>query len=157
MSDPTPDLDEIFDLLLRLAHTHLDEQGGFLPFGVSMAPDGAISIEFVHPDGISPDLEDDAALPADVDASAMIDTTTRLLQQRADAGELRAAGLCFDARFRFEGEPEPVDCIVIDLDHQTEPAVRIVAPYDLRREGEARYRAMEASPGSWRLFGEPPA
>ena len=81
-----PDLDALMSALLPFAQRMLSKHGEFYPFGAAIDRDGQVRL---------------MAGGADTDrplANQIIDALVTGFRQAAAEGEVRAVGLCFDAR-----------------------------------------------------------
>ena len=81
-----PDLNQLLNSLLPFAERTLAEHGEFFPFGTTMKPDGEIvAVSACDRDERPP-------------SQSVIDLLTHAFRQQARNGDLRAAGICYDAR-----------------------------------------------------------
>jgi hypothetical protein len=122
-------MEVLLRFLLPTAKRQLDEQGGFHPFGASMAPDGELTMLVGTAGTGDAQL---AALRADAHAGA-----SRLL----------AVGICADVT--LEGREAFPEAIRIELEHRDAPPSTVVVAYrntddeltfadPVRLEGERR-------------------
>src|ERR1044071_3496923 len=111
-----PDLNALLNDLLPRAKRLLTELGEFYPFGSVMASDGEI-IWFGASDG-------DEHPPS----QRLIDMMTQAFHQKAGAGEIRAAGICYDVRVIPPGQTEKSDALCMALERPAE-FVEVLVPY----------------------------
>jgi hypothetical protein len=135
-----PDLDELLNSLLPFAQQMLAKRGEFFPFGACMKSDGTIELVAGQTDSDQPPSQD------------LIDLIAEGLRAKASAGEIRAAGICYDVRIRPSGTSNPMDAICASLDHSLTEAVDVFLPYEKRRFRGPKYSELTAAPGSIRLF-----
>lgn len=126
--------------LLAFAHQTLTRYGAFLPFAA-----------VVHVTG---DLQLVAADAEDPDASRLLADLYGQLTERAAAGAVRAAGLCYEVTLA-----EAVDgghqAVALDLEHGSGAAMRCLVPYRRESAGWA-FGTAEASPAPPRVFVDAP-
>lgn len=145
--------EEDFEALLReilpLAQEKLSDEGEFSPLGGIIKADGTTEL---YAGG-----SDDADLPAADDG--VLELIFNEFRAMADAGELRATAVCFNAEVALTDE-EPVpedqiqDAIYICLEHATGPAVDVFMPYEKTPGGEYGFAELQASDAHNRIFGE---
>jgi hypothetical protein len=125
-----PDLDQLLNSLLPFAERMLAEHGEFFPFGGTMKPDG----EIVAVGGYDGD-EHPLSL-------SVIDQLTQVFRQQARRGQLRAAGICYDARTIPPGQIEKCDAVCASMEHQSGEAVNVILPYEKTSKGDVQYGQM---------------
>lgn len=140
-----------FEALLRevlpLAQENLAEKGEFTPMGGIIKPDGTTEI-------YTGDSEDEN-MPAEDDG--VLELLFNEFRSMAEAGELRAVAVCFNAEVALTDE-EPVpeeeirDAIYICLEHETGTAIDVFMPYERTPGGEYGYAELEASDAHNRVF-----
>lgn len=134
--DVRADLALLSQELLAFAHQTLTRYGAFLPFAAVVQVTG--------------DLQLVAAETDDPDASHLLDDLYAQLVQRAAAGAVRAAGVCYDVTLA-----EPVEggheAVALDLEHAAGAAMRCLVPYR-GASGSWTFGRAEASPASPRVF-----
>ena len=133
------DLDTLLNSLLPFAKQQLGKRGEFYPFGNVMQVTGEVQLLAGYADTEHPPSQE------------VIDLLIEGMQQQAVAGEIRAAGLCFDSRIRLE-DGSPTDAITVDLEHFGGDAVRAFVPYSKGRFTGYRFGDLIASPGAHRVF-----
>ena len=122
-----PDLDQLLNALLPFAQQMLAKHGEFYPFGSSMALDGQIAAEAAYDGNEQPPSQ------------TLIEMLTQAFKQRAEAGHLRAAGICYDIRTIPPGQTEKTDAICVSLEHQGGDAVDVCVPYKKGWFGRVQY------------------
>ena len=139
--DVRDDLGLVSRELLAFAHQTLTRYGAFLPFAAAV--------------GLTGDLHLVAAQSEDPDASSLLEDLYGQLQQQAQAGAVRAAGVCYEVTLAEPMEGSH-DAVAMNLEHAAGPAMRCLVPYRRESDGWAFGRA-EAAPAVSRLFnGSPP-
>ena len=111
-----PDLDALMSALMPFAQRMLSKHGEFYPFGAAIDRDGQVRL---------------MAGGADTDrplANQVIDALVTGFRRAAADGEVRAVGLCFDARTIPPGSDEKVDSIVLELEHVDGDCVLVALP-----------------------------
>ncbi|GAB4100908.1 hypothetical protein [Sinomonas halotolerans] len=116
--DPAADLREVLGTALGLAQEHLEQNGGFLPFGVTLAHDGELRLVMVAPP--------EAGAGGDIDADAMMADVLELLRQnRADC---RAVAFASDVHLPEHGAGG-ADGIHAAAEHAAGGVMAAVVPY----------------------------
>ena len=69
----------------------------------------------------------------------IIDLLTQAFRQQAAAGQLRAAGICYDIRTIPPGQSEKSDAICMSLEHQNGEAADVCLPYKKGWFGKITY------------------
>ena len=113
-----PDLDQLLHALLPFAQQMLTKHGEFYPFGSSMTTDGEIVAQGAYDGDEHPPSEQ------------LIGLLTQTFRQQADAGQIRAAGICYDIRTIPPGQSEKTDAICVSLEHQNGEAADVCLPYN---------------------------
>src|ERR1700722_18536202 len=96
-----PELNQLLNALIPFAQQALAKHGEYYPFGSAINKDGVI-VAHVTWDG-------DENPPS----QQVIDTLTKDFQQQAAAGQIRAAGICYDIRTVVPGQSTKTDAICI--------------------------------------------
>ncbi len=135
-----PDLDKILNMLLAFAQRMLTKHGEFHPFAASMNNDGHVA-----PVGGYTGDEHPAS-------QEVIDLLVDGLRQRANQGEIKAAGICLDVRIIPPGETEKVDAICAQLEHENGEAADVYLPYKKGWLGRVRYGELFAAKRELSLF-----
>jgi hypothetical protein len=117
MSDPTTDCQALIGSVLPLAKELLTAQGGFLPFGGAMRPDGQlVSIGAYDGNERSESAEVIALLKGALIAAAR-------------NGEYKATALVYDVRVKLPSSGEKSDAIAVSLNHRDDYSVIVLFPY----------------------------
>jgi hypothetical protein len=135
-----PDLNQLLNSLLPFAERTLAEHGEFFPFGTTMKSDGEIVAVSAY-DG-------DERPPS----QSVIDLLTHAFRQQARNGDLRAAGICYDARTTPPGQTEKCDAVCASMEHQCGEAVNVILPYEKTSDGEVQYGQMFTTPRISQFF-----
>ncbi|MGA2556033.1 MAG: hypothetical protein ABSG04_07140 [Verrucomicrobiota bacterium] len=69
----------------------------------------------------------------------LIDMMTQAFRQQAAAGQIRAAGICYDVRTIPPGQTEKIDAICASLEHESGQFVDVYLPYKKGWFGKARH------------------
>jgi hypothetical protein len=135
-----PDLDNLLNALLPFAQQMLAKHGEFYPFGATMSTDGQIVLAAVY--------DDDERPPS----QQLIDSTAHEFRQQAAAGEIRAAGICYDVRTILPGETEKTDAICLGLEHQAGQCMSVFLPYKKGWFGKVKYGGLFATKKDAQFF-----
>jgi hypothetical protein len=108
--EPHEHMDALLRFLLPAARREVDEAGGFLPFGATMAPDGQVEL-------LGPADADDAP-------QEQLDTLRALARERRD--HLLAIGVCTDVTVAAGSFPE---AIRVELEHRDADPITWLQPY----------------------------
>jgi hypothetical protein len=122
-------LREVLGTALGLAQEHLEQNGGFLPFGVTLDSEGELRLVMVTPP--------EAAADGDYDAEAMMADLLELLRQGRDG--CQAVAFASDVHLPEHGS----DGIHGAAEHRGGGVMAAVVPYELTAEGYA-FGALEA-------------
>ncbi|MDQ0260951.1 sirohydrochlorin ferrochelatase [Sinomonas atrocyanea] len=122
-------LREVLGTALGLAQEHLEQNGGFLPFGVTLDSEGELRLVMVTPP--------EAAGDGDYDAEAMMADLLELLRQGRDG--CQAVAFASDVHLPEHGS----DGIHGAAEHRGGGVMAAVVPYELTAEGYA-FGALEA-------------
>ena len=82
-------------------------------------------------------------------SQAVIDLLYQGVADRAQGGEIRASGVCFDVRLR---ERDDTDAIQVSLEHASAEPVNVFLPYKRQRLGGVKYGQLFATSGESRIF-----
>jgi hypothetical protein len=133
------DLDALLDPLLGFAQDMLRKHGEFHPFGNAMTVDGQVELSAASTGSETPPAQE------------LIDLMVAALRKRAAAGEIRAAGLCYDVRMRGS-DGNATDAISVALEHVAGDTVLVLMPYSKGRLSGLRFGDLSAQPGERRIF-----
>ncbi|WP_138443969.1 hypothetical protein [Sinomonas susongensis] len=141
-SDGETVLRELHDVLgtaLGMAQEHLEQNGGFLPFGVTLDDDGELRLVLVTPAAGEDDGEGEpeAGLESDFDAEAMLHDLVELLRQGRDG--TRAVAIASDVNLPEHGS----DGIHASAEHRHGGVLAAILPYEMTATGYV-YGALEA-------------
>jgi len=115
----------LLNIAIPFAKDMLQKHTGFHPFGMTVSSDGQAELFAADMGSAQP-------------STAAIDALTGGFRDKATAGEIRAACVCFDAGARLPGYPDLVDTICCRLDHRNGAPVDMFVPY--RKEpGHVRF------------------
>jgi Protein of unknown function (DUF2569) len=135
-----PDLDNLLNSLLPFAERMLAEHGEFFPFGTTMKPDG----EIVAVSG----YDGDERPPS----QGVIDLLTQAFRQQARNGDLRAAGICYDARTTPPGQTSKCDAVCASMEHQSGESINVILPYERTSVGDVQYGQRFTTPRISQFF-----
>jgi len=117
LSDPTTDCQALIGSVLPLAKELLTAQGGFLPFGGAMRPDGQLESFGGYGENERPGATDVIAwLKAAFIAAAR-------------NGEYKATAIVYDVRVKLPASGEKSDAIAVSLNHRDDYSVVVLFPY----------------------------
>lgn len=127
------ELDLMLEPLIEFAQNMLRKHGEFYPFANSMRNDGQITMV----GGYTGDEH-----PA---SNEVIEVLVGALRAQAETGEIKASGLCFDARLRGT-DGKPTDAIAISLEHREGDCVMVAMPYSKGRFSGLSFGQLVAGP-----------
>jgi hypothetical protein len=134
-----PDLIRLLDWLLPPAKQMLAEKTDFVPFGATMKQDGEI-LGATTTDG-------DNGAPLQIS----IESLTQSFRRKSRLGELRAAGICYDARTIPPGQTEKHDVLCASIEHQSGEALNVMLPYN-KTGSDIQYGQMFTMPRTSQFF-----
>ena len=137
---PHPDLEELLNALLPFAQEMLAKHGEFYPFGAAIDISGEIAAQAAEPGGENPD------------SNEVIAMLVAGMREEANRGEIRAAGICYDARVVPPGKTEKTDAIACRLEHASGEAIVTFVPYRKGFMGRYKYDELFASAGEQAIF-----
>jgi hypothetical protein len=133
------ELDSLLDPLLGFAHDMLKKHGEFFPFAATIDSDGQMTLGGADTGDEHPPSQD------------VIDLLVAGMRAQADAGTIRAAGICYDIRFR-QGDA-PTDAIALSLEHRAGDRAMVVQPYSKGRFSGWKFEELAAiAPPEARIF-----
>jgi len=135
-----PELDALLNVLFPFAQQMIQKRGEFFPFGASMASDGEIA-------SVAGDVGEERP-----ESQEVIDVLTEAFRQQAALGEIKAAGICLDARTVPPGQTEKTDAILARLEHQDGEAIDVFLPYRKGLFGKVKYGEVFATAGAPQVF-----
>ncbi|UCG46747.1 MAG: hypothetical protein JSU94_14730 [Phycisphaerales bacterium] len=135
-----PDLDELLNALYGAAREMLAKHGEFFPFGACTDVNGEVALVGGHTGDERPPSQE------------VIDVITAGLKDRAGKGEIKAAGICFDASVIPPGESRKVDAICARLEHSNGESALVFLPYRKSWFGRTKYGRLFAKQGGHDIF-----
>ncbi|WP_120520660.1 hypothetical protein [Arthrobacter celericrescens] len=123
------ELREVLGAALGTAQEHMEQNGGFLPFGVTLADDGELRLVMISPG----ELDDEG----NIDAGTMLTDVIGLLRQGREG--YRAVAFASDVTLPEHG----TDGIHAAAEHRSGGLMAAVVPYDVTAEG-FNFRPLEA-------------
>lgn len=134
------ELDTFLDPLLGFAHDMLKKHGEFYPFGATIGSDGQMALSGADTGNEHPPSQE------------VIDLLVGGMRAQAKAGNIRAAAICYDIRFRPEGG-EMTDAIAMSLEHTAGDRALVVQPYSKGRFTGWKFAQLVAiAPAEPRIF-----
>ena len=137
---PHPDLEELLNFLIPFAQEMLAKNGEFYPFGAASDAQGEVAAQAADTGEEQPDSNDVIAM------------LVAGMREEAKRGEIRAAGICYDARVVPPGKTEKTDAIACRLEHASGEAVVTFVPYRKGFMGRYKYDDLFASEGDQAIF-----
>jgi hypothetical protein len=131
------DYDALLERMMPLAEKWLEESDGFIPFGAAITTDGELV----------------GHMAGGHDSTTIKDAMHMLLaglQERARAGKIRAACVCYNGRFEEDGES--VSAIFTILEHVQGPATILYHPYRKNSDGIYEYAQGEGQKAELEIF-----
>ncbi len=135
-----PDLEKLLNAMLPFGQQMLQKQGEFFPYGGTMSTTGEIAAEAVSDGTEQPPSQ------------ALIDLLTRAFRQKAVAGQIRAACICYDVRTIPPDQTEKTDAICASLEHQTGQFVDVYLPYKKSSFGKIQFGQIFAAKRNAQFF-----
>jgi hypothetical protein len=133
------DLDAILDVLLRFAREQIQKRGELGPIGAVMADSGEVQL-------LAVDTGAEQRL-----STEHIDFLRATMRRRAAAGEIRAAGIGFEATVAGPNGLR-TDAIAVTLEHRAGDCVDVTMPYERRSIGRATFGDLIAGRGERSIF-----
>ena len=137
---PHPDLEELLNFLIPFAQEMLAKNGEFYPFGAAIDAQGEVAAQAADTGEEQPDSNDVIAM------------LVAGMREEAKRGEIRAAGICYDARVVPPGKTEKTDAIACRLEHSSGEAFVTFVPYRKGFMGRYKYDDLFASEGDQAIF-----
>jgi hypothetical protein len=134
------ELDALLDPLLNLAQELLKKRGEFFPFGGTIGDQGQVSLTAADTGIERPPSQD------------VIDLLARGMRSQAQAGRIRASGICYDTRFAPDGG-QLTDAIAVSLEHAAGDAALVLLPYGKGRFTGLKFGSLIALPPDERQLG----
>ena len=134
------DLNVLYNEARSFAEHMLLTHGEFIPFGVQMSTDGKVA-------QVADDLGTEH--PKSVEMVKFLQTS---FAQSANAGSIRAAGICLDMFVVPPGQQQKTDAICTRLAHVSGEAVEVFVPYSRDAHGAFQLgQPFAAAAGDFRL------
>jgi hypothetical protein len=133
-------VEDLFKALLEFAKEMLAEVGQFHPFGATVDLQGNVVYAPFRRDSQIPSPEE------------IVSILTRTFQEQAEAGEVRACGICMDVLILPPGEEQRRDAIGLKMEEENGEAVDIYVPYRKKGAGGIDYEEPIATPRSPEIF-----
>ena len=111
--------EELLNFLLDFAVNQLKKQGEFYPFGAVMLDCGDINATAFY--------DADNEFP---DSAYIIKNLTETHKEKAEKGEIKASGICWNATVSLENGAQ-TDAVIISLEHRDNYSVIVGQPYCL--------------------------
>ena len=140
-TSPDEDMSRLLGALLPFAQESLEKHGAFYPFGASVAVTGQLLISGI-------DVTEEMPQHDEI-VRSMLNVFTTL----AGDGEIRAAGVCTNVRFRQtadapltlrEGAQEWADAVRFALEHASGVSVQCLLPYRVAAPGKVEFGEITA-------------
>ena len=140
-----PDLQLLFDGLMNMTKKLLEPQGGFLPNGAIVLPNGKLAYVGA------------AAEKAQPGAQVLLRLLEGGLRGIVVKEMARAAGISVDTRLKSPPRPEDVgkDAIWIFLEHKDGACINVYTPYTQSAPGQFTYREPFTALAQPRIFINP--
>ncbi len=133
------DMDALLDQLLAFAREMLRRQGSVFPFGAVTKADGRMAL--VAGSGGRDGASDDELMGLVVSG----------LQQQARAGEIRAAGVCYEVHVPTD-DGGTTDAIAVSLESVIGESALVFMPYTRGRLKSVKFDDIQVGPGEPRIF-----
>jgi hypothetical protein len=135
-----PDLDKLMNAMVPFGKQMLEKHGEFFPYGAAMTTAGEITSEAAS---------DGTERPP---SQTLIDMMTQAFRQRAAAGQIRAAGICYDVRTIPPGQTEKTDAICMGMEHQSGQFISVYLPYKKGLLGKIQFGQIFATKKDAQFF-----
>ena len=137
---PKEECEELLNFLLDFAVNQLKKRGEFYPFGAVMPDRGDITATaFYDADNEFPDSAD------------IINNLTEAHKKKAEKGEIKASGICWNAKVSLENGAQ-TDAVIISLEHRDDYSVIVGQPYRLGLFGKLKLGNIFAQEGRHDVF-----
>ena len=137
---PRDGMDAVLDGLLGFAQQMLDKHGEFYPYAAALDSSGDLQM-------VAADAGEEHP-----DPSELIELLYEGLTRQASAGQIRAAGVCADARVNPPDSADMTDAIKVAIEHASSDPVEVFLPYVKRRFRGAEYGELFAQASTARVF-----
>ena len=136
---PKEECEELLNVLLPFAVNQLKKYGEFYPFGAVMHNNNDISLTAVDTDDNYPK------------STEMINRLTKIHNEQARKGEIKASGICWNATVSLENGKQS-DAIIISLEHRENHSVLVGQPYQIGLFRKLNLNAIFAQDGKHDIF-----
>ena len=137
---PKEECEELLNFLLDFAVNQLKKRGELYPFGAVMPDHGDITATaFYDADNEFPDSAD------------IINNLTEAHKKKAEKGEIKASGICWNAKVSLENGAQ-TDAVIISLEHRDDYSVIVGQPYRLGLFGKLKLGNIFAQEGRHDVF-----
>ncbi|WP_334170225.1 hypothetical protein [Sinomonas sp.] len=123
------ELHDVLGTALGMAQEHLEQNGGFLPFAVTLDDDGELRLVLVTPPAPTGEEGSEGETPSDLDAEAMLADLVELLRQGRDG--TRAVAIASDVSLPEHGS----DGIHAAAEHRDGGLLAAILPYEMTATG----------------------
>ena len=138
------ELHDVLGTALAMAQEQLEQNGGFLPFGVTLTDDGELRLVLVTPPEPGGEEGEDET-DGDLDAEAMLADVVELLRQGREG--FRAVAFASDVMLPEHGS----DGIHAAAEHRSGGLLAAILPYEMTAEGYV-YDSVEADGHEAQVF-----
>ena len=136
---PKEECEELLNALLPFAVNQLKKYSEFYPFGAVMQNNNEIILTAVDADDSLPDLKE------------AINRLTKIHNDQAGKGEIKASGICWNATVSLENGKQ-TNAIIISLEHRENYSVLVGQPYQIGLFRKLNLNAIFAQDGKHDIF-----
>lgn len=136
---PKEECEELLNALLPFAVNQLKKYSEFYPFGAVMQNNNEIILTAVDADDSLPDLKE------------AINRLTKIHNDQAGKGEIKASGICWNATVSLENGKQ-TNAIIISLEHRENYSVLVGQPYRIGLFRKLNLNAIFAQDGKHDIF-----
>ncbi|MBQ6413338.1 MAG: hypothetical protein IJI19_07665 [Ruminococcus sp.] len=136
---PKEECEELLNALLPFAVNQLKKYGEFYPFGAVMQNNNEIILTAVDADDSLPELKE------------AINRLTKIHNDQAGKGEIKASGICWNATVSLENGKQ-TNAIIISLEHRENYSALVGQPYRIGLFRKLNLNAIFAQDGKHDIF-----
>ena len=136
---PKEECEELLNALLPFAVNQLKKYGEFYPFGAVMSNNNEINLTAVDTGDNHPD------------STELINQLTKIHNEQARKGEIKASGICWNATVSLENG-KASGAIIISLEHKENYSVLVGQPYRIGLFRKLNLDAIFAQDGKHDIF-----
>ena len=136
---PKEECEELLNALLPFAVNQLKKYSEFYPFGAVMQNNNEIILTAFDADDSLPDLKE------------AINRLTKIHNDQAGKGEIKASGICWNATVSLENGKQ-TNAIIISLEHRENYSVLVGQPYRIGLFRKLNLNAIFAQDGKHDIF-----